>query len=185
MAKWWLVTWTTYGTWLPGDPRGFQTWRGHVFVPPPKRYAKPGEPTYNPDDHAERYRQSLESLNETPVFLTQPQCVAAMQAIVEELREMPMQPSILAIGRVHSHFLAQFRALEARPAVGRLKAAATQKLHENGLASARVWCRDCHLKSKAPGKEFRDAFVYVYKHRHEGAEVYVWPAFRLMIPRDL
>jgi REP element-mobilizing transposase RayT len=22
MARWWLLTWTTYGTWLPGDPRG-------------------------------------------------------------------------------------------------------------------------------------------------------------------
>ena len=23
MNRWWLLTWTTYGTWLPGDPRGF------------------------------------------------------------------------------------------------------------------------------------------------------------------
>ena len=21
--RWWLLTWTTYGTWLPGDQRGF------------------------------------------------------------------------------------------------------------------------------------------------------------------
>lgn len=23
MDRWWLLTWTTYGTWLPGDERGF------------------------------------------------------------------------------------------------------------------------------------------------------------------
>jgi hypothetical protein len=23
MDRFWLLTWTTYGTWLPGDPRGF------------------------------------------------------------------------------------------------------------------------------------------------------------------
>ncbi len=23
MDRYWLLTWTTYATWLPGDPRGF------------------------------------------------------------------------------------------------------------------------------------------------------------------
>ncbi len=184
MANWWLVTWTTYGTWLPGDPRGFQTWRGHEYVPPPRRYAKPGEPTYRSDDYTDLYRISQERLNEAPLTLTHSQCVMAVEAIVQELTDMPMQPSVLAIGHVHSHFLAQFRALKARPAVGRLKAAATRRLHESGVDSERVWCRDCHLKSKAAGREFRDAFVYVYRHKREGAEVHVWPAFHEMIPRD-
>jgi hypothetical protein len=35
MDKYWLVTWVTYGSWLPGDPRGFRTFRGREYVPPP------------------------------------------------------------------------------------------------------------------------------------------------------
>ena len=46
MAKWWLVSWTTYGTWLPGDERGYCTWRKRTYVAPPKRFAKPGEPQH-------------------------------------------------------------------------------------------------------------------------------------------
>ncbi|MCG3179184.1 MAG: hypothetical protein BIFFINMI_01517 [Phycisphaerae bacterium] len=65
----WLVTWSTYGAWLPGDPRGFQTRRGRQHVPPPVRYAAPGEDVYD----ARRYRALFEyarSLSRGAIFLT-------------------------------------------------------------------------------------------------------------------
>ncbi|MBX3434535.1 MAG: transposase [Pirellulales bacterium] len=31
-----LITWTTYGTWLPGDGRGWRTWGGDRQQPQPK-----------------------------------------------------------------------------------------------------------------------------------------------------
>ena len=67
-AKWWLVTFGTYGVWLPGDPRGFQTWRGREYVPPPARYAKPGEATYDPAPHRTRYAAAKRSMTHDPVF---------------------------------------------------------------------------------------------------------------------
>jgi len=44
-----LITWTTYGHWLPGDPRGFRTRGAKEFVPPPQRYTN-GE-SYEPDKY--------------------------------------------------------------------------------------------------------------------------------------
>ena len=68
MGKW-LVSWTTYGTWLPGDKRGYCTWRGGVYVPPPKRYASPGEPTYVAAAH-EQVRKLAESVCEEAVYFS-------------------------------------------------------------------------------------------------------------------
>lgn len=176
-GKWWLITWTTYATWLPGDPRGFQTWQGREYVPPPKRYAKPGETTYNPADYKERHNEARE-IAEEPVYLTPEQRQIAIDAIVAEIATMPMRPAVMAVGEVHAHLLARFGALRIRNAIGRIKAAATQSLHVSGIESERVWSRNEHMKSKAEGHEFRTAFDYVLRHEKEGAAVYVWDEFR-------
>src|SRR5258708_35638890 len=62
IMTWWLVTWSTYGSWLPGDPRGFQIWRGQEYVPPPKRYAKPGEDTYDRSKYVQRHQEAKSML---------------------------------------------------------------------------------------------------------------------------
>lgn len=175
MSNWWLITWTTYGTWLPGDPRGFQTWQGRRYIPPPARYAKPGEPTYRAQDYEDEFREAQESMTEDPVHLEPDQQRLAAEAIVEEAAFIPISPAVLAVGRDHAHFLAKFGMLLIRPTIGRLKAAAVRRLHDAGAASHRIWCRNCHMKSKAGGEEFRMAFHYVRRHETEGAFVYVWP----------
>lgn len=174
MGKWWLITWTTYGTWLPGDPRGFQTWRGETYVPPPKRYAKPGERTYRPEEYKFDYEIAQRSMVEDPVRLTIEQCRIAVDAIVSEVAQTSIVPAILAIGSEHSHFLAKFGALKIRPAVGKLKAAATRELHEYGIGSENVWTQGCRMKSKSTPQEFGGAFEYVLRHEQEGAVVYIW-----------
>lgn len=179
-GKWWLVTWTTYGTWLPGDPRGFQSWPGREYVPPPARYAAPGEATYQPDAYAGRYRSVMEEMNTDPVRLTPDQRQKAVAAIIEEVGLSNVEPAILAIGSVHSHFVARFGG-PIRATVGRLKAAATRRLHGSGVASDRVWCRNCHMISKATEREFRDAVRYVARHRSEGAAIHVWPGVEYLL----
>ena len=174
MGKWWLITWTTYGTWLPGDPRGFQTWRGETYIPPPSRYAKPGERTYQPEEYKIDHEIAKRSMVEDPVHLTIAERRIAVDAVVSEVAKMPIIPAVLAIGSEHSHLLAKFRALKIRPAVGALKAAATRELHENGMTSEHIWTQGCHMNSKGSPQEFRGAFEYVRRHEKEGAVVYIW-----------
>ena len=76
-AKYWLVTWTTYGTWLPGDPRGFRTWRGKVYVPPPARYGDSGESVYDPSHYVDRYQVAVDAV-ERPVLLSTSQRQAVL-----------------------------------------------------------------------------------------------------------
>ena len=176
-VKYWLVTWTTFGTWLPGDRRGFQTWRGREYVPPPRRYAKPGEPVYGPAAYAGRRRDAARSLTQAPVTLSPGQIVTAADAIAADCDPAGVVAAALAVGPHHVHLLARFGPRPIRRVAGRLKTAATRGLHDGGFAPPRVWCRNEHLKSKPVGKPFEDPFAYVAKHVREGARVIVWPRF--------
>jgi hypothetical protein len=174
---WWLVTWSMYGSWLPGDPRGFQTWRGKEYVPPPKRYAKPGEATYEPSEYTDRYRRAQAIAGDT-VHLSIEQRRWVVNAVVEEVNRLSLIPAGLSVSSEHCHLLSKFGALKIRPTVGALKGEATKALHAAGISCDRIWSRECHPKSKKEGREFQIAFEYVCDHVNEGAVVHVWPEFR-------
>lgn len=172
MAKFWLVTWTTYSSWLPGDPRGFQTWRGKEYVPPPRRYAKPGEPTYD----AARYRElwlRMKTMCPNPVRLTDTEQRLAMDAIVREIDSLTLVPRVLSLGDWHVHLVSQFGLQWIRPTVGRLKAAATRALPNPGTRK-RVWTDGCHMESLPDESALTGAANYVRDHRSEGALIHEW-----------
>ena len=173
---WWLVTWSTYGSWLPGDPRGFQTWRGREYVPPPKRYAKPGEETYDPAKYAGRYRQA-QAIAGAVVHLSVKERKCVRDAVVDEIAGLPLIPAALSVSAEHCHLLSKFGSLTIRPTIGVLKGEATKALRAAGFSNDRVWSRECHPKSKREGREFFIALKYVSKHEAEGAAVYIWPKF--------
>ncbi|MEX2288019.1 MAG: hypothetical protein WD648_13075 [Planctomycetaceae bacterium] len=176
MSKWWLVTWTTFGTWLPGDPRGFQTWRGRQYVPPPKRYAKAGEPTYDSAQFSDEHKRASAIAGEA-VYLSSAQQELVRDAVIDEIASIPIIAAILAIKKAHVHLLAKFGPFDIRATVGRLKAAATRLLGEQGFEDKRVWSRNCHMKSKTTAREIRGAFDYIRKHGKNGALIHIWQGF--------
>ena len=129
---WWLVTWSTYGSWLPGDPRGFQTWRGKEYVLPPKRYAKVGEDTYDPAKYAGRYQNAKATTGET-VRLSVDQRTCVLDVVVAEIMKLPLIPAALSVSAEHCHLLSKFGALKIRPTVGVLKGEATKALRASGI----------------------------------------------------
>jgi hypothetical protein len=172
---WWLVTWATYASWLPGDPRGFRTFRGREYVPPPKRYAKPGEPTYQAAPYRERLAQYRAASGE-PVRLSPAEQALVLPEIVTEVDSIPLVARVLAVGNHHVHLLAKFGPRPPiRRLVGRIKAAATRVWHEQAGNSTRLWSRDCDMKSKPTRDLFESAYRYVYDHIHQGALVHTWP----------
>lgn len=172
MGKWWLVTFGTYGQWLPGDPRGFKTWRGRRYIPPPEGKSHFGEPTYNPDDFRDEHERAQEMV-QTPVSFSPEQRSIVAQAISNDIENLPMTPSILAVAGVHVHLIAKFGGLKVRPTVGRFRFAATQMLHENGFVG-RFWGKGCHMESLPDEEAFLQAFAYVKSHEAEGAIIKIW-----------
>lgn len=173
MPNWWLVSWTTHATWLPGDERGYCTWRKKEYVPPPKRYAKSGEPTYQALDHV-AVRNRAKAISGPAVYLSAAQMRMALDAIVQETAEIDVVPAIIALGPWHVHWLCHFGKLEIRPVAGRVKAAATRELNAHGFQGKRPWTKGCNMRSKRTRLEYRTAYKYVRDHRKQGCLIYEW-----------
>ena len=167
-----LITWTTYGTWLPGDPRGFQTREAREYVPPPARYAREGETPYTPERYRGRYLHAR-TLSGPAARLSPHECRAVLSAIFAEIERLEIVPRALAVGPTHVHLLARFGALEIRPTVARLKSAATRSLVRFGRGRP-LWCRGCHMKSLFGEAGLQRATGYVLDHAKEGAVVHAW-----------
>jgi hypothetical protein len=174
--KWWLITWTTYGSWLPGDPRGFCTWRGKEYIPPPRRYARPGEAVYDSGQYVERHTQAA-SIVATMVRLTAEQQQLVLQTIVEEINAIPIVSAVTSVGPLHVHWLACFGDRPIRATVGRIKAAASRLLNAMGFKGKRLWTKNCHMESKSTESEFESAFDYVCRHIDEGCLIHTWPPY--------
>lgn len=173
MANWWLISWTTYATWLPGDKRGYCTWRGKKYVAPPKRYAKPGDPTYRAPEHL-AVNKLAKSISDPPVYFTRDQMRIAIDAIAQEIAEIPLVPAILSVGDWHVHWLCYFGPLKIRPIVSRVKAAATRELNASGFQAKRPWTKGCNIKSKSTRRACRNSYKYVRDHRDQGCLIYEW-----------
>jgi hypothetical protein len=173
MAKWWLISWTTYGTWLPGDIRGYCTRRGEKYIEPPRRYAKPGEAIYNPAEHT-AVRESAELLSDSAVYFRPSEKRIAFGALVGEIDQIPVCPAIISVGRSHVHWLCYFGTLEIRPIVGRVKSAATRELNASGFQGKRPWTKGCNIKSKATRRECRAAYKYVAEHEKQDCLIHRW-----------
>lgn len=174
MSKWWLISWTTYGTWLPGDKRGYCTWRGKQYVPPPERYAKPGEATYQASEHTQVY-DIAKFICDKPVYLTSNEMNIALAAMVKEIAQIAIAPAIMSVGDWHVHWFCHFGKLKIRSTVSRVKAAATRKLNALGFDGKKPWTKGCNMKSKTDRRACRNAYKYVRDHRSQGCLIYQWP----------
>ncbi|MEQ8789860.1 MAG: hypothetical protein RIC55_26435 [Pirellulaceae bacterium] len=181
MGKWWLITWTTYASWLPGDPRRYRTWRGRFYVPPPKRFAKEGEPVYQAELHAVKHRMARAASDEEVRFSTA-QMPLVFERILEEVDELEIPSAALAVGSQHVHWVALFAERRIRLTVGRMKAKVTERLKDAGFSAKRTWTKGCDMKSKTAQRDLEAAIDYVSRHEQEGCLVKTWPVDPELLP---
>lgn len=97
----------TFGTWLPGDERGWRSWRhrdhcdGDYKNPPP------------PGAHESRLRRSRTLMKRPPVFLTWEERVVAARAMGERLIDLDVELIDLCVSKVHFHLVARFSPVES------------------------------------------------------------------------
>ena len=99
-----LVTWTTYGTWLPGDERGFVS-RVPRDDGSHELHNLPGE-RYDADDPQLR-NSAVEHMAGEPVHLTPEQASVALGAIAGACERYGMETLAVAVMRDHVHVLCQ------------------------------------------------------------------------------
>jgi REP element-mobilizing transposase RayT len=154
----WLLTWTTYGTWLPGDPRGFVTPirddAGKQVIH--NEYGTPCDADVAP---LRNYAQSI--LRQAPVWLTAEQA----NVVAVQLRETAAHRAwgLLALAVMANHVHVVLEAPENIPSqkiLGDLKAYATRALDRAfGTTPKRIWWTERGSKRLKPTPEAAAAAV--------------------------
>jgi len=102
MIRAWLLTWTTYGTWLPGDERGFVT---HVRDTDGKQVIHNEYGTAYDANllGLQRYARSI--MRQQPVWLTKEQAVAVAEQFRETATYCEWGLLALAVMSNHAHLV--------------------------------------------------------------------------------
>ncbi len=163
--QWFHVILTTYGAWLPGDPRGFRTREHRLHVdgdykcPPPV------------GQYDRLYQAASRSLKQEVVTIAKQERQIIATAFRDRLIENGATVAIVAVLGRHAHLLAKFPPTMTRRWVGEAKKHATFELNRGGRIG-RVWAaggKFVPIDSRA--QQLR---VYAYIERHEQQGAYVW-----------
>lgn len=157
----------TYGTWLPGDPRGFRTrhHREHVEGdyknPPPK------------GKYDELLNRSRNLMKRDPIFLSVEQRVLIVRLLVESLQRRNFDVATACVTDVHFHILARFPDHNPRHWIGVAKKESSHYAKESQLApTGGVWAvRSKSLPTRSRGHQL-NAAEYIFDHRDEGGAVW-------------
>jgi len=164
---WYHVTGSTYGTWLPGDPRGWRSrWRrervdGDYKDPPPK------------DKFKALHERAKRRLTHPRVRFDMHQRRIAGQALVAKLSELGREVLVASMDSVHFHILGRFADGQVRRPVGQAKKDASHILSDHGLRGT-VWARKCRPLPITDRSHQVNVFGYVQDHAEKDAWVWTY-----------
>ena len=135
-----MITTTTYGTWLPGDTRGYV--QNGQFLPP--------------SPHLERYASRV--LKKDPVFLAEYERGEAREALLQAADDHGYYLLAATVEPWHVHWLAH-QPDDVPAMIGRLKTAMRRALSRGRIWSAGYDVRFCFTES-----EVESRFDYIARH---------------------
>ncbi|WP_432797681.1 transposase [Poriferisphaera sp. WC338] len=172
---WYHVIFGTYGSWLPGDPRGFRT-RGHKLHCEGDYKNRPAAGQF---ESLHEYSQSL--MVREAVRLTLPQRKCVCSALAESLKHYGITVNEIAVAKQHMHLLAQFEMNDKQykpqimTLIGKCKRWAITKLKEQHLcdeSSGKLWAKSGKVICMKNERHFKNTSQYIMNHIREGAAVY-------------
>jgi hypothetical protein len=164
---WYHIMCHTYGTWLPGDPKGFRTrhHREHVDgdyknPPPDGKYEK-------------RWQRSKELMKREPVYLEMDQRQRAVKEFVRSFEKWGIELRIISIDRIHVHLLARVLDRNPRHYMGLAKKECSAYMKRDGLApTGGLWAVRCECVPIADAQHFQNVAEYIHDHEQAGGVVW-------------
>jgi hypothetical protein len=167
---WYHCMGSTYGTWLPGDPRGFRTrhHREHIEGdyrnPPPKGM------------YEARHKRSKDLMKHDVVYLTQQQRNRAAEEFVRSIHKWKLDAIVFSIDRIHFHILLRAPLRNPRHYLGLMKKESSAYMKQVGLApQGGLWGKRCECKPIADGAHHARVIKYINDHAQKGAVVWNRP----------
>ena len=152
-----MITWTTYGTWLQGDTRG---------------WVKDGN-TYQENYSIEEANK--DNMQHPAVRLTKGERVLVREVILGKARERRQKVCAISVRSNHVHVVFEYDACPISQVVQAYKNAATVALKKNGFCG-RVWTSGYDKRYCFDEESLRKRIGYVERHgvnhgRDSGFEV--------------
>ena len=140
-----MLTWTTYGTWLQGDERGYCK-DGKILEP----------------NAALRY-SNYKSLKQRPVLLSEQQRATVQNGIIEEADRIGQKIYALTVQCNHVHLVLEKTSGTIESSVHRYKRTATHVLRKTGM-NKKVWTSGYDKRYCFNVDELNARVDYVLKH---------------------
>jgi REP element-mobilizing transposase RayT len=140
-----FVTWTTYGTWLQGDERGYVQ-KGKILGANPKLK-----------------KANIKSMSRAEVRLNKKQKEIVKTAILNEAEKAREEIVALAVCSNHVHMVLRYTGKPIEKSLGSLKNAARVALQKNGFIG-RVWARGFDKRYCFDEKSLKNRIDYVQRH---------------------
>lgn len=140
-----MITWTTYGSWLQGDKRGFVK-KGRI-MPENKALAD----------------INIQGLVKNPVRLSKTHRQVAANAIIEEAKRLNQTIYALSVSSSHIHLVAEYTPMPIGTAVTHYKNAAQVALRKIGLLG-RIWTKGFDKRYCFNEESLRRRINYVNSH---------------------
>ena len=140
-----MLTWTTYGTWLQGDKRG---------------YIKDGQIL---SENEALYNANRKLQKSMTVTLPRGCRQIVKEAILKEAKEIGQRIYAMAICSNHVHIVAGCVNQEIGKVAGRYKKSATNALRQNGFTE-NVWTKGFDKRFCFDEKELNQRINYVQRH---------------------
>ncbi len=157
----------TYGTWLPGDPKGFRTQHHREHIDGDYRSPPPA------GRDAERWAHAKRIMRREPVYLTLPQRQRAGDEIVRSFAKRHIELKVISIDCVHLHALSPHPDRNPRHHMGIAKRECSHYMKQDNLAPAGgLWGVRCECVPIKDAKHFDNVDRYILDHESKGAAVW-------------
>jgi len=140
-----MITWTTYGTWLQGDNRG---------------YVKDGRILPSNQSLEDSNKQNL---SKEPVRLSNVQRQIVQNAILEKAEELNQKIYVLSVSSNHVHIVAEYTPMPIGLVVRHCKGAAQSALRKTCLAG-KVWTKGFDKRYCFNEQTLKKRIDYVKSH---------------------
>ncbi len=140
-----MVTWTTYGSWLPGDKRGYVE-NGHILL------ANRGI-----------FKASKKQMKYQAVFLNKKEIKIVLQVLLNEAKRIRNEVLALVVCANHVHIAIRPHSQSIDTIIGRYKSTTTRALWDTGR-KGRIWTKGFDKRFCFSDKELATRIKYINKH---------------------
>jgi len=157
------ITWGTYGSWLPGDPRGFRT-RGH-------RQHVEGDHRHPPlpGQYEGLHAHARGLLKKPPVTLADGLWETVGRRCLEQFAKERFDVFAISVGGQHVHVAAVCSREGLKEAVGRAKKVSSHAVR--ATMPGRLWASGCRPAAIRDREHWQNVLGYILDH---APQAWVW-----------